>query len=251
MESEGSLRAIKKGFRAGDKAIRNGLTEGTRVKHEKWLNELATCRTWTDAVHVVENRRQKKKWRYSTTRTVLGTIMGAVPRASYYHIPCRLKDPKSAEWKDYVRSIENGVMAEIDSISQAKPATSEVIDAMIKLCYQRRQKELAAYIILMWACAARPECTGKVRSANVSMSQGGSLKVRFVEGKGVTMRRRPYTVLTDAHGWETQLGDFLRSRKNATFLFLNVKSLKKQLSAALREQDVEMSTYSVRRGAAL
>ena len=253
MSSDGSLSydGSPEGFHEGDTVTASGISASQRKRHVKWLVAIRKCKAWREVADVVEKQRLACRWRWSTTRTVLGTIMGAVPRAPMYRVRCRLPKDRGPAFKDYVRSVENGVMREVSSLNQATPATPEVILKIVRECFRLGRIELAVYLILMWSCAARPEDTLKLQPPNVEVQPNGRCRARWVEGKGVVMRRQPYTVHTVIPAeFVSRVRAYMFDKHHLPRLFSDV-SLKKQLMKLLKAIDPQFTLYSIRRGAAI
>ena len=253
MSSDGSLSydGSPEGFHVGDAVTASGISAKQRKRHVKWLIAVRHCKAWREVSDVVEKERVSRRWRWSTTRTVLGTIMGAVPRAQMYRVRCRLPKDRGPAFKDYVRSVENGVMAEVSTLNQATPASPEVILKIVRECFRLGLVELGVYIIVMWACAARPEDTMKLQPPNVDVRPDGRCRARWVEGKGVVMRRQPYTVHTVIPTeFVERVRGFLFTRHGLPRLF-NDATLRQQLTKMLKSVDPSYTLYSIRRGAAI
>jgi hypothetical protein len=76
--------------------------------HIRWLELTATIRTTTEMVEFIENLRLERGWKWSTTMTNWGSIIGATRRAEIYGRRCRL--PMGWEFeqaaKEYTRNVK-------------------------------------------------------------------------------------------------------------------------------------------------
>lgn len=226
-----------------------GISARQRKQHVKWLGVVRSCTDWGQVIKVLEEFRGQRRWRWSTLQTAAGQIMGAVPRALYYGLPCCLP-VRDSEWRDFTRRVKIEVILELGTIKQAHPASWEHVRAMIREALAKGDRELAVFLAVMWACVARPGCAILIRSAQTRVN-GNRLKCRFLQGKGVTMRQRPYTIHTVlgeygaiVQSWVETAGEFVFRQETSL-------DLRRRALAAMRRLDLRYEMYSFRRGAAL
>ncbi len=180
----------------------------------------------------------------------MGVIMGAVPRAGFYRLPCALGKTTTA-WTDYMKVINRGVIMELDTVSQALPMTVEHLNRALTMA--QSDPPVRMFMILMWSLVARPGCALTVSPPHMDAS-GDRLKVRFVEGKGVKMRGVPYTVHTHCPSrWNSLVTAAIANRQGERYLFRQSDGtgIRKRTLALIREIDVRYQLYSFRRGAAI
>lgn len=244
------------GNRSGDVAIREAISSRQRRQHRLWLERIRHCRSWRSVIDLLENSRKTVPWRWSTTKTKLGTILGAVPRAVYYGVPCRL-GAQGAEVRDYQHRVTMGVIDELDTIKQAVPLALEQFKRIARRQLMRGDVEAAVYTMILWALTSRPKCGLALRTRLVGVDDP-EFRAKFIEGKGVTMRQRPYTI-------QSQLGPDMclvmkrwlqdRAAKNERYVFSQTpkhqRALRKRVLEDVRRIDPLMELYSFRRGSAL
>lgn len=238
------------GFREGSTAAWGGVSERQRKKHIRWLLSLAQAHSWEAVVSELEKRRLTRPWRFSTTRTEIGAIMGAVPRADFYRLPCVLGKPTTA-WTDYLKVIDRGVIMELATVAQALPMTVAHMARALGLA--ETDPPVMLFMLLMWALVARPGCALTVSPVHMQAVQA-MLKVRFVEGKGVKMRGVPYTVHTHCPiKWNRFIAAAILNRADERYLFRQREclSIRKRTLALIRRVDPKYQLYSFRRGAAI
>ncbi len=110
--------------------------------------------------------------------------------------------------------------------------------------------ELALFLIFMWAAAARPGCTLLLRLENIGTTET-TVKMRFTEGKGVTMRRRPYTVHSTLGEFHVWVQNALPRRRGYLFSQRRAPKIRARALLLMRQSDREYEQYSFRRGAAI
>ena len=237
-------------------AIREAISTRQRQQHRLWLEKIKHCRSWRGVIDILEQSRKSVPWRWSTTKTKLGIILGAVPRAVYYGVPCRL-GAQGAEVRDYQRRVTMGVINELDTIKQAIPLSLEQNKIITRRQLLRGDLEAAVYTMCLWALVSRPKCALALRTRLVSVNDP-EFRAKFIEGKGVTMRQRPYTIqsqLSPEMCLVMQRWLKIRSLKNERFVFEQLpkhqEALRKRVLADVRNVNPAMELYSFRRGSAL
>jgi integrase len=156
-----------------------------------WMKEKGLI-SWRGIIEALEGRRRQRKWKASTTRTAFGTIRGVIARRDMYTLKFKPGDEDYA--RDYARLLRMQEIDELGDIKQAEPLTTGVVRRIIRRALRYNDTQLAAYVALMWATAARPGCTQALQTENVSMKDNGDVRVRFVKGKAVRLRQQPYTI---------------------------------------------------------
>jgi hypothetical protein len=138
-----------------------------------------------------QGRTKRGELKWSTTKTLYGTILGSIKTARLYNldVTADLSDPG---WKRIDRFLQKKAYSEIVDF----PAAMSVREA--RLCMASftgpMSQWLSVYFILWWITAARPGDAVLLVWRNVVVN-GDRVSVKFVEGKGVTIRG-PYTVHT-------------------------------------------------------
>lgn len=244
------------GNRSGDVAIQQAISTRQRNQHRLWLGKIQHCRSWRGVIDLLEKSRKSVPWRWSTTKTKLGTILGAVPRAEYYGVPCRL-GKQGAEVRDYQHRVTMGVIDELDSIKQAVPLSRGEYYAIARRQLLRGDLEAAVYTMTLWALVSRPKCALALRTRLVSVSDP-EFRAKFIEGKGVKMRQRPYTIQSQLSPEMCMImRRWLENRvaSNERFVFeqkqCQQRALRKRVLADVRWINPAMELYSFRRGSAL
>ena len=135
------------------------------------LGEHPTAR---QIISKIERDRRLRHWKWTTTRTVCGTIIGALRRGA----DCdALRHPI---WKDYLRSVNIAAIQE--PVCYPQPVSREVIQKAIIDARLRQDYEVALFLAIQWATAARPNCVAKLKAANVNVT-GNKASFLFQEGK--------------------------------------------------------------------
>lgn len=238
------------GFQLGDRVqslIAGAISGRQRAKHRRWMAQLHQLQTPLEFVTFLENLRIKRKWKWSTTKTAMGEMVGALQRAELYG-NCRLKDLlRSAIFKDYQRRVRKCVMSE--EVKFPKPLSSRQVERILKQMHYDKNRLLMVALVLCWATASRVACVLKLRAKNVFFEPDG-VRIRFVEGKGVFARRQPYTVHTILGKWHENVRRWI-AHCTGEFLFPQdqVAKISNALRVALRAEDPDLELRSVRRGA--
>lgn len=212
-----------------------------------WLRVLEGVNSISEMVVIVDHMRVQRKWKYSTTLTKLGEIVGALRRREYYASGCRLnKVEEDQEFKDYERVIRHGALQE--QVNYPKAVLREDLHKAIKNLLMEERIEVAVLLLLVWSTAARVACALKLRKENIEIS-GQEIKIRFVEGKGVFARKQPYTVHTHLGQWTQKVQSFLnRTKTSELFPVSQWNRLRKGVSEALKGVDRAYELRSLRRG---
>ena len=231
-----------------------GLSRAQQRKHRKWLAMLVekNVQSWAGVRRMVEQLRTTRQWRWSTTQTAAGAIMGAVKRAVQYGLRCRVPLKQDQAWADWTREIKRNVIKEIDTLEQAKPVSAQHVDVMLRRALLNDDIDLWAFLLLMFALVSRPGCVSMLRSSQTKATPDGWLRARFLEGKGVTMRGIPYTVhSTLSPEWTTLFNQFIATKEKFIFTPASVPNIRKRALEAMRRVDKDYVHYSFRRGGAL
>lgn len=201
---------------------------------------------------MLEQLRITRLWRWSTTQTAAGAIMGAVKRALQYGLRCRVPLKTDQAWADWTREVKRQVVKEIDTLEQAKPVSASHVDTMLRRALKDDDVDLWAFLLLMFALVSRPGCVSMLRTTQTKVGTDGWLRARFLEGKGVTMRGIPYTVhSTLSPEWTPMFTQWANTKGKFLFAPTMVPQLRKRALVAMRWVDAEYVHYSFRRGGAL
>lgn len=189
--------------------------------------------------------RLERGWKWSSTRTNLGTLLGALRRsAKSAWLTC-------AEIRDYCKAVDRNVIAERPDYP--KPLVAAHAVALLKKL-RRSTPSLAVFLALQWSCSSRPHCTALLAPQDVTIDvQAQTATLLFTRGKGAWSRRAPYAVHTSLGFMTPVVETYLRSRMPHTTLFpaegREYEALKRDLRNALRSMDASYRLGSIRRGA--
>lgn len=244
------------GFRQGGDArgmdvMMGAITPAQRLKHRGWVKQLEPIQTGAGLVRLLENLRTTKHWKYSTTSTKIGEILGAVKRLELYDGHRRLKDVvASAVFADYKRGIHLRALEE--EVSFPVPLTAKDVEQILENLAVDCDWETCVALALQWGTAARPNCVLQLQVKNIAVEHT-STRVRFVAGKGVTARGEPYTVHTSLGRWATAVKRWLNQRGQERFVFNRMRAeiIKQRVRDAMRQVNSSYGLRSVRRGAAI
>jgi hypothetical protein len=136
-------------------------------------------------------RTQGPQLKWSTTRTLYGSVLGALRAAPIYGVEVT----KSADpgWNRIERYLQKKTFAE--PVKFPTPLKISEVNAIVTLLTAGGEIMGAIYMALWWVTAARPQDVLRLKSQNVCILPDGTMTVQFAEGKGVTIRG-PYTVFT-------------------------------------------------------
>lgn len=249
--SRGGYQGFGVGGDAQCDVVRSAISSAQRDKHRVWLDRLANITSAAALVQAVEGLRTTRRWKYSTTCTKLGEIIGAVKRVEMYGGHRRLKQLVAADvFADYKRGIHLKSLEE----EVAFPLALTPIDAerVLENLATDRHWETCVALALQWATAARPQCMLQLQVKNISLEDNG-VRIRFVAGKGVAARGEPYTVHTTLGKWAVPMRRWLRERGSGTYVFDRERwaIIKRAIRCALRNVNPAYGLRSIRRGAAI
>lgn len=225
-----------------------------RHRHVQVLRSLQRCPTADSVIKMIELKRTRTPWKWSTTDTFVGTMCGALARAESYshlvrfHVPIALLRSfmKTPQMRDYRRLVLKGKLAE--PVNFPLPLTAAHCQALLEDLWYDRRMTLLVLILLAWATAARLSCVLRLRRANIHLL-GDALRVKFVEGKGVWARGAPYTVHTSLNAWVGQVQMFLAASPSShLFDAADHARLKADVRTALRTLNPQYEQRSLRRG---
>lgn len=247
---------IKRDFQQGGNApgldvMTGAITAAQRTKHRVWLQQIAAVTTGVELVQLLERLRITKRWKFSTTSTKIGEIMGAVKRVEVYGGHCRLKGVvSSASFADYKRGVHLRALEE--EVSFPVALTTEDVEIILERLAVDGEWETCVALVLQWGTASRPNCLLQVQVRNICITND-AVRVRFVAGKGVAARGEPYTVHTSLGHWGCAVQRWMNNRGSERFLFDQERreGIKKRIRLALRNQNPLYGLRSVRRGAAI
>ena len=170
--------------------IGGAISSGQRKRHTKWVAWLRQISCAVDAVQKLDAMRKRNRWKWSTTSTKVGEIIGAIKRAEIYHFdpPFKATDAVGVE---YQRKVGNETLQE--AVAYPRPLQKEEVMRVIH--DKSVAQEVRSMLAIMWSTTARPNCVLHLQARNVTL-EGQKMSVLFTEGKGVLMRRTPYVVHT-------------------------------------------------------
>jgi hypothetical protein len=268
------LLSIDKTKNKRESMITEAYTKTTNSKHMVILNELqkfildrrrsSSCPASTDQrgrkreteVTPVEvedylwSRRERPRGRtqgaqlkWSTTRTLYGSLLGALRAAPLYGVAVTKADDPG--WSRMERYLQKKVYAE--PVKFPTPLKLSEVDAIVTLLTAKGERMAAMYMALWWVTAARPQDVLRLKSRNVCILPDGAMTVQFAEGKGVTIRG-PYTVFTMS---PPQWLHLFRQMPCTPELFPETirKAVHECTMRTLRAVNGEAEARSVRRGA--
>jgi integrase len=230
------------------KKVWQAVTEQQRKRHVWWLERLPKGARSEEVIDLVEKCRRDRNWKAPTVMNAMNTISGAVQRAEYYGYR-KFHFMRDTRWTDYRRALQKEVSSRYGEVKQARPLEKNHLKQVVKKLH-RDEQEVAIALALTWACVARPGDVLKLRRGHVQVNRKGEVTCRFVEGKGVTLRRRPYTVHSRVpKKWAKWVLGFIANKTE--FLFQDTPRLRRKLARSLRDCDQDYDLRSIRRGAAI
>lgn len=237
--------AGRKQKQAKDKKVRieeQYLTKRTRQQHGKWKELLLLLTTDDDkaarkCIDTLERMRKENKWRWSTTATQLGRLMGAMARCG--------RERLKAHWRlrDYRRLAELEVHKEAAAaraVAYGKATVQQVLDLV--------SDEAKLFGIFMWATAARPSDVERIRTEHVQWN-GAQLTIRYVEGKGVKARSAPYTVHTVVPQRWASLAALISRTREFVFARETAVRCRNEIRHQLKQLGLPADLRGFRRGA--
>jgi len=228
----------------GEKVAWEAITEEQRRKHILWLNRIKKLTSWSDVINCVEKLRAERGWRASTTRTTMGTILGAKRREDYYGIRTSLGPPGTIV-QDYMKAVTLQEIDQLHTTTHPFPAQWNHIRRAVR---STTRTDLQTYLLLMWFTVSRPGCITKQKKENIKIERGNQVRVLFTAGKGVRLRKRPYTIFTEVPGNMAQIiRKYLSEREGELFQ----QQVQKDALILIRKIDSRLSLRSIRRGAAI
>ncbi len=194
----------------------------------------------------IEFNTTHRIWKWSSARTQYGHLLGALYRSHNLKAQIQPQDIR-----DYTKYLDLKVIEE--EIDYSTPITKIDIHDAIAQLKARRQIQAACLLALMWSSTQRPHCTLHVQLRHVKPHPYLSdvLIMRFVVGKGVKMRKRPFVIFACTGQWTSMVLSLWRQRRRERTLFDLSKEnkIRYQVKQVLRELDDTYDLRSVRRGA--
>lgn len=239
------------GVPEGLQLAEGAITVSQRDKHRRWLHRLASVRSASDLIQLLEAMRKERGWKYSTTSTKLGEIMGAVRRVDAYGGNRRLTSILlESVFSDYKRGVHLREMSE--EVNFPQPLEVAHVERVLGKLLEEENWEVLAALALQWGTAARPNCVMLLQVHNVEITHE-TVRVKFVQGKGVAARGEPYTVHSTLGTWWGPVSRWLQKRKVQRFLFEETRReiIKTRVRDQLRMVDSKYGLRSIRRGAAI
>jgi integrase len=196
-------------------------------------------------VRATERLRESRGWKWSTTLKRAASLQGALAALPLYFKGCV---PIKLKWAVvWVKQLSHyAKKAKEETPSQARPATTEEVNAVVRHYYQREQLGIAVAIMFGWLTASRLGCILQLRMEDVEIEES-RFRVTFKRGKGVRLRG-PYSVYSCPlpPQWMQIWQDYRATRTVRMF----PESLTgEKLKNALRAINPDLEQRSIRRGA--
>jgi len=204
-----------------------GLSPETRAAHVRMLRTVgfaAASKGWNFAgpewpatdflIRWVESMRLAKRWKWSTTKTKLATLAGAMANIPLYlpSWPVRILLAETPVWKQAVRAAD--IQAAIERPTQADTLSlSQVEELLASDSLKAATKEQVA---VMWMTAGRPGCVTQLKHEDICETATGELCITFRRGKTVKLRGQPYAVHTTMGKLKPWLEPLLKRHRTAS-----------------------------------
>jgi integrase len=214
-----------------------------------WLRTIPPGATAMEVVGLVERTAEQRGWSAPTKMNAVNTIQGAVKRARYYGF-AQMTFVHDTAWFDYKRAVGKEVSARFGFVQQAEPLQRRHLQRAVRAAMARKDWESAVVLILAWSTVGRIGDVLKLQRPEVTL-EGQNLKCRFLEGKGVTLRKRPYTVHSTVKAMFVSVVSRWLQAEGGPRLFQDTHGLRKKLRNYLRDCNKKYEMRSVRRGAAI
>jgi hypothetical protein len=186
----------------------------------------------------------------STVAFEMNTFCGAESKSVPYptaKYPPNLHVTRSLHFVQMKKRVEH--LAREEDVDYPTPLEKEHQLQVLNMLVEQNETEAFFSLLIQWITAARPFCVYQLRPADIVFS-GRPTSVLFRKGKGVTMRRSPYTVHTTAGYFSLPLQEFVENRMSESSLFdTEYAPLCDVIRTAMRTQEITYEMRSRRRGA--
>jgi len=212
-------------------------------------------------VKLWEKTRRERGWKWSTTSTFLGALLGAM-KSSWLGDKARVAERirpfvASRRFKEYVSSVQKKTISE--TVNFPTPAKIAQVLAMGRAAAASTRARAA--ILLAWVFAGRTADILKLQTSRIVLKaprttgltaadSKATIMAQFVEGKGVSARKQAFTIAAYVPAeLLSLLREFLESRMGSKYLFSpqTRKQVENEMRKLLRPRGLELR--SMRRGA--
>jgi integrase len=188
-------------------------------------------------------RTKSGELKWSSLRTIYGTMLGAVKAARLHQVDIRI-DETDPSWKRIDRYITKKVFSE--AVNFPKAMSYAEAEQVMQRLNGPLKRWLRQYFLLWWITAARPGDAALLKWDNI-MLNGNTVSVKFVEGKGVTIRG-PYTVHTFCP--DVWMEDLLNAHRASLVVPTLIREvIREQILKEMKKVNGLFEARSVRRGA--
>jgi hypothetical protein len=235
--------------------VNEGLVTKTKGTHKTILADLKEMTkgkppTTQEVLSYLKHREthprqaEKDKLVPTTTRTLLGNILGALEKAELYgltEMKTTLKE--EATMKLALKTTTQKANAHEPKIYSAKK--EEILASLDRLFLQTEQR---MYLLLWWLTASRPSSIDQMDFHNVQFRKEGRMMIKFVKGKTVAVSG-PYTVHTavteELKTWVEKKQREQPKKQESWWK----KDTRTEVLVMLKKENVKIEMRSLRRGA--
>ena len=189
-------------------AAKGARTYETECSHARNLRKIATAARSpaflshiapTDsAIRFIEEwftqEKEARRWKWTTTNTVLASICGAMKDAPVY-VPTMQRGWPISQTPVFSRALAKASqMARGENPKQASPLTPIQAIKACQLATEEGDHRSAGVIALSWVTCARTGDVRKLRREDVALKDNGLISVTFRRGKTAKLARIPNTL---------------------------------------------------------
>ena len=231
-----------------------GITAAHRQRQNRIMDEMAGTNSPAELVQKFEKYRLGRvpaiKW--STVAVKIGTFHGScrrlpLPQREFYS--AMLSDPL---FRDYEAEVGHRRLEE--EVRFPTPLAKAHVHAVLSRLRAAVSYMALSFLLVCWATTQRPRCISKLQLRNITFDKAkNKFTAKFVEGKGVRMRKMAFTVATSTGPWAQIFDIYISTRRNlnAKFLFPqdSFPALFKKIRDEMRQHNQTYEMRSPRRGA--
>lgn len=186
-EDEEDVSDIEKDFFTGGGWEEEIISKKQAQNHQRWkkIFEEQCNQDVLVFLSFIQHDAKNKNWKFSTLRTYLGAFLGMMAR----FFPSILIPRKFME---FVNVIEKKKIQE--EVDYPEPITFPHVSQALSFLLSHSFNEPAVCLSMMWSTSARPGCVLQLKRANVHLIPPNNVAFRFVNGKGVLMRKGPFVI---------------------------------------------------------
>ena len=245
------------------RAMWHNVSQATSFRQLKALRQLKETITNTPSLHQaplitailhsLEERSVtgRKPWLPQTFFREMNLLHGAFNHLNKYvkeNLDSKIRLNDSTTWTSCKKSYESL------SIKHQPVHQSAAVFDDIKLAIANAPSEdIAMFILLLWALAARKGDVSRLRTEDIKSldPNTGKFLLTIHHGKGVKARKAKYSLPTVIHkDYVTRLNNFINKERTGPFLFRLSLRNNNEINQVLRTANPSLSCRSVRRGAA-